>query len=249
MNNQSPLVPQSSLGEQKNSGRARVKVAVFVVLAIHGIGLLALLMQGCKRSGTGQDTASQDLYTNAPPIFEERTNIVAQVPSEVTNNAPIEYTNLPPITATTPLVDTTQPTVITPPVVTGGTDHKIAKGDNFSTLAKKYGVSVNALRDANPGLEPTRLQVGQVIHIPAPSMTAASVSTTGSVRTANGTYKVQSGDTLIRIASKYGVTAKELRLANNLKTDRIKVGQQLRIPSKTSAGSTSHTDTAVAQPH
>jgi LysM repeat protein len=156
MNTQSPLVPQGSLGEQKNSGRARVKVAVFVVLAIHGIGLLALLMQGCKRSGTGQDAASQDLYTNAPPIFEERTNILAQAPPEVTNNVPIDYTNLPPITETPPLVDTTQPPVVTqPPTVTsppmaGGTEHKIAKGDTFSDLAKKYGVSVNALREANP---------------------------------------------------------------------------------------------------
>jgi LysM repeat protein len=59
---------------------------------------------------------------------------------------------------------------------------------------------------------------------------------------------VQSGDTLIRIAAKYGTTAKELRLANNLKTDRIKVGQQLRIPSKTSTGSPPPVDTGIAQP-
>ncbi len=51
MNNQSPLVPQGSLVEQKNKGRARVKIAVFFVLGIHGIGLLALLMQGCRNDG------------------------------------------------------------------------------------------------------------------------------------------------------------------------------------------------------
>ena len=45
MNNQNPLIPQGSALEQKNKGRARMKIAVFFVLAIHGIGLMALLMQ------------------------------------------------------------------------------------------------------------------------------------------------------------------------------------------------------------
>ena len=34
MNNQNPLIPQGSVLEQKNKGRARVKIAVFFVLAI-----------------------------------------------------------------------------------------------------------------------------------------------------------------------------------------------------------------------
>ena len=46
----------------------------------------------------------------------------------------------------------------------------------------------------------------------------------------NKTHKVVSGDTLSVIASRNGVSLSALRKANNLKNDRIKVGQVLRIP-------------------
>src|SRR3989454_8534802 len=73
MNNQSPLVPQGSTLDQKNKGRARVKIAVFFVLAVHGVGLLALLMQGCRREEPAAQTTEQN--TNPPPqAFVEPTN-------------------------------------------------------------------------------------------------------------------------------------------------------------------------------
>src|SRR5437667_10822704 len=83
MNNQrpqSPFVPQGSTLEQKNKNRARVKLAVFFVLAIHGVGLLALLLQGCHREDS-KEQASQN--TNASPTFVEPTNsgIAAAEPS------------------------------------------------------------------------------------------------------------------------------------------------------------------------
>ena len=68
---------------------------------------------------------------------------------------------------------------------------------------------------------------------------------------ANGaatSYKVKSGDNLMKIASAYGVTVKQLRSANNLKTDQIKVGQTLKIPAKTAAGSVDAAPPAPAVP-
>ena len=44
-------------------------------------------------------------------------------------------------------------------------------------------------------------------------------------------YLVKSGDSLSRIAKTHGTTIKALKLANNLSTDRISVGEQLKIPS------------------
>lgn len=44
-------------------------------------------------------------------------------------------------------------------------------------------------------------------------------------------YKVQSGDTLFTIALKYDVAVSQLRSANGLKSDRLKVGQNIKIPS------------------
>ena len=48
-------------------------------------------------------------------------------------------------------------------------------------------------------------------------------------------YVVKSGDTLTDIAKQFGTTWKAIYSANNLKTDKIKVGQSLKIPPGTSA--------------
>jgi LysM repeat protein len=215
--NQSPLVPQGSLAEQKNQGRARVKIAVSIVLAVHGIGLLALLMQGCQKEPA---TPAQVAPTNPPP------------PIEATNPPPVvEATNPPPV------IEPTNP----PPSVApaGATEYTIAQGDNFSTLAKKFHVTTKAIVDANPGVEPTKLKVGQKIHIPAPAPAAVIAAGTGATGTealpGEQIYTVKSGDTLTKIAAQFGTTLKALRSANSLKTDSIKVGQKLKIPAKTPA--------------
>ena len=60
-------------------------------------------------------------------------------------------------------------------------------------------------------------------------MEALELKTTFSVQ-ASGTYKVQAGDTLEKIAKNHKVSLQELREANNLKGDKIFVGQNLKIP-------------------
>ncbi|HVM59265.1 MAG TPA: LysM peptidoglycan-binding domain-containing protein [Verrucomicrobiae bacterium] len=47
-----------------------------------------------------------------------------------------------------------------------------------------------------------------------------------------GEYAVQKGDTLTSIAKNNGVTVAELRKANNLTSDSLKIGQKLVIPGK-----------------
>jgi len=49
-----------------------------------------------------------------------------------------------------------------------GTKHKVEEGENPSSIARKYGVKVEALMAANPGLNPRRMQIGQLLNIPAP---------------------------------------------------------------------------------
>jgi len=225
MNNPSPLVPQGSLLDQKNKSRARVKIAVFLVLTIHGIGLLALLMQGCKKE---PETLGQPELTNNPATtFVEPSNTVPAGTNEV-----LAPTNVPP-----PVVET-HPQPAAP--FGAPTEYTIANGDNFSTVARKFHVSVKAIMDANPGVEPTKLKIGQKINIPAP-VTSVSQGTNPSAASPAGgggageqTYTVKSGDSLTKIASQFGTTVKAIRSANNLKTDRIVVGQKLKIPAKSS---------------
>jgi membrane-bound lytic murein transglycosylase D len=51
------------------------------------------------------------------------------------------------------------------------------------------------------------------------------------------THEIKPGENLSKIASKYGVTVDELKKANNLKDDKIQMGQSLKIPSKAKASS------------
>ncbi len=44
--------------------------------------------------------------------------------------------------------------------------HVIESGDTFGKLAKRYGVSINAIVNANPDANPSRLKIGQEIIIP-----------------------------------------------------------------------------------
>ena len=235
MNNQNFLLSQGSLVEQKNKGRARAKLAVFVVLAIHGIGLLALLMQGCKREAEPGQQAPEPAATNAAPAFSEPTNAPPAAPSAaVPNPAPTVETTATPVAPTT------------------SSEYKILKGDNFSTIALKLHVPLKALVDANPGVDPLKLKIGQTIHVPAVSAPSSGSPSGGAAAPVNEdtsggqVYTVKSGDTLIKIATDHKVTVKLLRSANNLTTDKIKVGQKLKIPAKAAAVSPVDTSAASA---
>ena len=228
MNNQSPLIPQGSLLEQKNKGRARVRIAVFVVLAIHGIGLLALLMQGCKKEPEVTGTTADQTPTNMAPAFVEPTNAV---PLEAATNVSALPTNPPPA------LDTLPPTTLPTAPAGVATDYKVQQGDTFSSIAQKFHVSTKAISAANPGVVPTRLKIDQVLHIPAPTAPVTNGTTTTAAAVPGGAqvYSVKSGDTLTKIASQFGVSLRALRAANSLTTDRIKVGQKLTIPAKAPA--------------
>jgi LysM repeat protein len=218
MNSSSPLVPQGSYLEQKNKGRSRVKVAFFCVVGVHVAAIMAaLLAQGCRREG------AQSPDTNQVPVLADPGLL------------PVD-TNPPP----TSLVETSAPpiplnTTLPPPAT--GTEYTIARGDSFSTIAKKFpGVTAKAIQEANPAVEPLKLQIGQKIVIPPPSAAPVSgVAANGTSVTESGEqiYTVKSGDNLTKIADRFGTTVRALRSANNLDTDNIKVGQKLKIPGKT----------------
>ena len=226
MNNPNPFVPKGSLLEQQSQRRSRLKLAVFCVLAVSVTGLVAMLIQGCKREKPDTDLN--------PPTVD--TNAVAMD----TNVPPIEASN-PPVVMP-PVV--TNPPVVTPPVVTpdvapvGGSEYVVVKGDSLAKIAKKNGVTLKALQAANPGVIPTKLKVGQKLVVPAGGKAAAdsaapTVSAAGDVGTAS--YTVKSGDTLTKIAKAHGTTVKLIEAANGLSTTKIKVGQKLKIPSKAEA--------------
>lgn len=121
--------------------------------------------------------------------------------------------------------------------------HKVEKGETLFALSRKYGVSLKQIQEANPGLNPQNLKVGQTVRIPEPASPAkqaespkppgpapvrpAAADNAGDVP--KGAYRVQAGDTLSKIATKFGVTASQLRVWNDLPSDRIVLGRILRV--------------------
>jgi LysM repeat protein len=233
-NNPSPLVPQGTLPD--NRGKSRVQFTVLTILAVHAVVLGVVLLQGCKRTATDPNLELQALATNypppeaiAPPPTPTPLPQVAQAPI---NPTPVQAeTQAPPPIAT---ITPPEPTPVIPPplpTTSGASQHVVVKGDSFSTVAKKYGVTSKAVAEANPGIDSTRLKIGQKLAVPPPTRTATGATGSGT----NGgdkTYVVKSGDTLFKIAKNYGVSPKVLRSANQLRTDQIKVGQKLVIPGK-----------------
>ena len=234
-NNPSPLVPQGTLPD--NRGKSRVQFTVLTILAVHAVVLGVVLLQGCKRTATDPNLELQALATNYPPPEAIAPPPVA-TPPPVVAQAPVTPAPMPAETqAPAPVVAITPPAEPTPvippplPAATGASQHVVVKGDSFSTIAKKYGVTSKAVAEANPGIDSTRLKIGQKLAVPPPTRTATGATGSGT----NGgdkTYVVKSGDTLFKIAKNYGVSAKALRSANQLRTDQIKVGQKLVIPGK-----------------
>lgn len=100
--------------------------------------------------------------------------------------------------------------------------HTVTRGETLSGIAAKYGVSMATLRDLN-NLKRDVVWVGQRLKVPAGSR----VSTTAA-RPAR--HKVVRGDSLTAIAVRYGVSPKAIMQANNMKSDNVMLGQNLKIP-------------------
>jgi len=240
MNTPSPLIPQGSIHTTRS--RSHIRIAVFTILAVHLVLLFALLMAGCKKtSEQPKNDLAADTGAPVPPPFDPNT-----IPPAGSNPPSLAPTGTAPVvtssTSTSPLPPPIEPprteTTTPPSNLAEGTEHTIIKGESFYTLSKKYNVSTRAIVNANPGVDPARLKIGQKVKIPAATAPAASTPAGGgATATASGSeklYTVKSGDTLNRIAKNNGVTVKALRAENSLKTDQIKVGQKLKIPGKNS---------------
>jgi membrane-bound lytic murein transglycosylase D len=113
-------------------------------------------------------------------------------------------------------------------VLSGGTSHRVRRGETLGAIARRYRVTVAQLRAWN-GLRSTAIRQGQVLRLrPGRVRTPTATSQAGSARV----HLVRAGDTLSSIARRYGTTISALRSANSLSSGRtLLAGQRLRIPS------------------
>lgn len=187
--------------------------------------------------------------TQSPVAVSDGTN-TSSVPSmSSTTDNPYGATPYTPNDATSSTPASSSSTIATnsaayapqyPPVDVQATYHQVVSGDTVYNIAKRYAISQDDLRSWN-NLNDNAIQIGQTLRVKP--LSASSTTTTTSQTAANptiatktvapltgsGTHQVVAGDTVYNIAKRYNITQDQLRQANQLLDNNIKIGQILRV--------------------
>ena len=148
--------------------------------------------------------------------------------------------------------------------VCADTTHVVQKGDTLYSLSRAYGTTVQSICEANGIADGSSVKVGQKLTIPGavakspvaekpaePKKEAAKAESpkpTQTVKTGDGTYTVQKGDTWYGIARAYSTNVNELYSLNGVdNTATLKVGQKIKVPGGNTA-TASTKDTAKPAP-
>lgn len=125
--------------------------------------------------------------------------------------------------------------------------YKVQSGDTLTGVAKRYNIGISELAAANNLTSASNLILGKTITIPAagsrpaqaasqpsPSQAPASSPSTGKNIANTESYKVQSGDGLIALARRFGVSVDDLAATNNMATGaQLQLGQTIKVPKMT----------------
>ena len=151
------------------------------------------------------------------------------------------------LTATPPTRAPTAGVTLTPtagPTATPRPDkleHLVAPNETVGGIAQRYGVTVEAILQANGIADPRLLRAGQTLVIPLPALTPTVTPTatfdptqpTPTPAPPVTTYVVQGGDTLSGIAAKYNIAVDDIMASNGLTNTFLRVGQSLVVPPPT----------------
>jgi membrane-bound lytic murein transglycosylase D len=114
------------------------------------------------------------------------------------------------------------------------TNYRVKKGDTLAKIALRYNVAQEDIQKWN-GMSSDQVLKGQNLDILVEdSATSRTMSVQQDTSKNSGktiSYRVKRGDTLLRIASNFGVSIRQLRNWNNLRGSRLHVGQAILINS------------------
>ena len=104
--------------------------------------------------------------------------------------------------------------------------HTVRGGDTLSEIAMKYGTSISKIKQWN-GIRGDVIRKGQKLYIYSSSSKNSKNKQEGTSRQI--IYIVKWGDTLSEIAEDYNTTSKQIRRWNRLSSNKIRIGQKLKI--------------------
>ena len=94
--------------------------------------------------------------------------------------------------------------------------YTVQKGDSLYQIARKYNTTIDNLKKIN-NLTTNLLSINQQLKVP-------------SLKEKYTLYTVEKGDSLYQIAKKYNTTVNDIKNINNLKSNLLTIGQELKIP-------------------
>ena len=130
-------------------------------------------------------------------------------------------------------------TLTIPSQSTSNLTYTVKPGDTLYRIASQNNTTVDILKQLN-NLANDILTIGQTIKLPSTELIQVPTTTT--------TYTVKKGDTLYSIAKNYNTTTEKIKSLNNLSTNNLTIGQQLKIPSTTTITKPTTTTTYTVKP-
>jgi len=114
-------------------------------------------------------------------------------------------------------------------------NYTVKRGDNLYNIARNYNIDINILKKDN-GLTNNLLNIGQILRIRVTPESVSAEECIGPSYTPPASsmnyklYTVKKGDSLYTIAKANNTTASVLTSLNNLTSNNLSIGQQLKIP-------------------